>query len=221
MKNNMFDAILRYRVLVAFRGVPSPEHPEKAGFSIERVRVTSQKETKLPKSRRTSTHVRDQTSLDSRLGAFPAGVGSRASPSKNRRFPTRSGRSNLTHGSEDAILNSSALKGASGENAMSDLNNSINHGESVQSSEDQGAGLQQHLDPSDQGIGAERAAVEFEGTDVELVMKDAPRIETHLVDDDENAPNQATTANVEGIIEYATALPHKLSQPSCLSAMYY
>ena len=76
-----FDVILRYRVPVAFREHPLPEHPVKAGFNIERVQVTIQKESKFPKSResrtrKSRTRVRDLMNPDSRLsrlGPYPAG----------------------------------------------------------------------------------------------------------------------------------------------------
>ena len=78
---------------------------------------------------------------------------------------------------------------------------------------EQEAALQQYLDPDGHGIGAGRSALEFEGTDVDelsSVYTEAPSIETHLVDDDENAPIQSRPVDGKGIIEYATALPHKL-----------
>lgn len=216
-----FDVILRYRVPVAFREVPLPEHPEKAGFSIERVEVTIQKETKSPKSRKNRRPVRDQ--LSSRLGPTPAGVGSRRSPSRNRRSPMSLGGSNLAQQSEETDMQHSGLKGESGEDAVSDLNNSSSCDESAQYSEDQRAALQQNLDPGDQDIRDEGSAGAFEALDVDVVMgesTEAPRIETHLVDDDENVPSQDIPTKGKGIIEYATALPHKLSPPSSASALY-
>lgn len=39
-KADPFDVILRYRVSAALHGVSIPEHPVKAGFSVERVRMT-------------------------------------------------------------------------------------------------------------------------------------------------------------------------------------
>ncbi|KAL9134907.1 MAG: hypothetical protein Q9175_003908 [Cornicularia normoerica] len=80
---------------------------------------------------------------------------------------------------------------------MSDLDNSTNCDESVQSSEDQRAALQQKLDPGNKGIRYEESATAFEALDVDVVMgesTEAPRIETHLVDEDENVPNQAIPA---------------------------
>lgn len=82
---------------------------------------------------------------------------------------------------------------------------------------EQEAALQQYLDPDGHGIGAGRSALGCEGTDVDGVSSwytEAPNIENHLVDDDGNAPNQAVPVYGEGIIEYATALSHKLPQPS-------
>ncbi len=88
---------------------------------------------------------------------------------------------------------------------------------------EQEAALQQYLDPDGHGIGAGRSTLGCEGTDVDEVSRvytEAPRIETHLVDDDRNAPNQAVPVYGEGIIEYAATLPHKLPQPSPPSALY-
>lgn len=39
-KADPFDVILRYRISAALHGVPIPEPPVKAGFSVERVRMT-------------------------------------------------------------------------------------------------------------------------------------------------------------------------------------
>ncbi len=80
------------------------------------------------------------------------------------------------------------------------------------------------LDSDGHGIGAGRSALEFDVTDVDEVSRwytEAPSIETHLVDDDGNAPNQAIPETGEGVIEYAAALPHKLPQPSPPSAALY
>lgn len=151
-KADPFDVILRYRVQVAFRGVPPPEILGKIDPSTGRDRVMSQKGTTYTASRRSQEQIQDQMSSDSGLGPFPVPV----------------------------------LK-------------------------------IQRVDPGDENDMVEESTIAVDGLDDDVVMgdcTDAPRIETHLLDGKENDPKQAVATNGESMIEYATALPHKLSQPS-------
>lgn len=117
------------------------------------------------------------------------------------------------------MVSHSGLIDNSDKDAMSDYSDSSSCEDTVQNPEDQRAIIQQTVHPGDQAIRDEGSVAAFEARDIDVVIE-APRIETHLVEDDEKSPNHDLPAKGEGIIEYATALPHKLSRPSSASVLY-
>ena len=210
-KADPVDVILRYRVPVASRGLPRPETPEQVDSVSEGGRVKSQKDTMYTASRRRQKRVRDVNNSDSILGPFPAGVGSRRSPSKERKSLSGSRGSILAQQIEGTTSRPSVLKGMFTTSALEVS------GRFRQMIEDERTALPQIIDPSDQDVLLERSAVAAEGSNDDIVegkRTDAPRIETHLVDDDENAHFDAIPASEPTAVEYATALPCKPSPPS-------
>ena len=198
-KADPFDIILRYRVPVAFGPGPPPEGSEEADFNTEKDQETILEGTTFSPSRKSRGYNRRQVRPDQILGPFPAGVGSRRSPSTKREYRSSS-RGPIQSGLEE--FHSSC-------------------GRILQTTDDGRLAVPQEVGPDGQGIITEGSALVDDDDGIALAESiAAPRIETHLVDDDEDLSNVAVPVKRLGNIEYATALPYILSESSSASVIY-